>query len=238
MSIKFDWRYILPIIGTVISKTKTTKDDEILAQAVKLHDQYGGIIDPLIADLIGSLKKHQDSGGKIPLPTTITVPKPPAGVTIGPNPTASLNPTSMPAIVGIQSAGDAKSCVRYISNGGDVMDKGSFDAVLAGVDAIGAKTKVHYNVSPVDAAGGEVKPGDPRLKGFYVDAWVEGASVDQFGQPDNLAQTGDEEDHGCTPVAHIGQSINGRASFRVKFQGMLDGQPVGQPIYSAEITVA
>lgn len=155
-------------------------------------------------------------------------------------------------IVGIRGGGFNGTGVKGILVDGKNLSEKEVLEICdgSGENAMG-KGKVQYDFNPVDANGEVVQPGDPRLASGYVDSWVEQDAPDS--PVDNLAQTGDEsntglkkadgtkdDDHGCTPVAHIPSSVEGRLQFRTRshWTDKATKQQVGEDFFTPYITVA
>lgn len=113
---------------------------------------------------------------------------------------------------------------------GDI-SKGKRDvtSVTSGGEAIPVHTRVHFDFTPVDEDGQDVGPGDPRLQGFYVDAFISDEEIA------DLNQTGPgDPDHGCTPVT---SKVRREGSFSVRAYAMVGGQKVGDEVVTPEIRV-
>lgn len=132
-------------------------------------------------------------------------------------------------ITGIRLGGKLRSGLYFVQYPDGDISKGREEiARIVGGGAIPVHSKVHLDFDPVDEDGEEVGPGDPRLQGFYVDSFSSDEAVA------DLHQTGDEKDHGCTPVAK-GQS---EGTFSVRAYAMVDGQKVGDEVNTCAIRLA
>lgn len=133
-------------------------------------------------------------------------------------------------IKGIRLGGKMKSGLYFIQYPDGDISKGREEIarIVAG-GAIPVHSKVHFDFDPIDEDGEEVGPGDPRLVGFYVDAFSSDESVAE------LNQTGpDDKDHGCTPVA----KGHTEGSFSVRAYAMVDGQKTGDEVETPSVRLA
>lgn len=135
-------------------------------------------------------------------------------------------------IKGIRLAGRAGTGVYFFEFPDGDISKGRRDVVnvTSGQDAIPVRTRVHFDFTPVDEDGQDVGPGDPRLQGFHVDAFISNPGLA------DLNQTGEADpDHGCTPVT---SKIGGEGSFSVRAYAVVNGQRVGEEVTTPEIRVS
>lgn len=134
-------------------------------------------------------------------------------------------------IVGLRLGGRARTGVYYFQypDGSISVNKRQVTEVTSGENAVPVRTRIHYDFDPVDANGMEVPPGDPRLEGFYVDAFASDGAVG------DLNQTGpDDRDHGCTPVF----ASRGECTVTVRAYAMVNGQKVGEEITTAAVRIS
>lgn len=201
MGLKINWKdlsILAPILLGVLGRDKKLGGVIRFAQA---NPNIVNIVEQLGNQIIHAHDKHEEqvaTGAFSPQPPP-PPPTPVGGHDAPPDPWLGL-----PPIVALEAK---LYFVEKKGSGGQLEDKDHFDEIRTGRGNGHLGDRYHFDVTPVDATGARLQPGDPRMNYLPPNlANDRGAPVtsewecDGVMRNDSVGLSSEYDDYGCTPV--------------------------------------